>query len=481
MKYTLLYIIGITLLSGMSSCTSQDDYSTEQMTSDHEQFFFAKKDQLVKSIVDNISVTYFPDFRIEINPLEDPERDCLPFFQKAIDDCSNAGGGVVNINKGKYLLRGTLRLKSNVCLDVNDGALVSFSGDPKDFLPVVFSRWEGTEMYGRAPMIYAYKSNNIAIVGRGTIDARGGEHFAKWADIDNDLEGQDAIRLHKMNTDDEPVAKRIFGEGTHLRPSMIQMLSCSRILIDGVHLRESPFWTIHPIYCDNVIVRNVDIVSFYRNNDGCVPESSSNVLIENCTFKVGDDAVAIKSGRNLEGRRISRPAENIIVRNCLFWSDANGLTIGSEVSGGVQNVFMDSIRIEKVGNALFFKSNADRGGYIRNVYVNNITIKKTRGAVINFNMDFSDYAGGDLLTRFENFYMHDIRAVESDEYGIFINGKELLPIKNVKISKLKLDRAKRKYHVFNCTGVNFYNCVVNNDTLPLVPIPNDERRLLDVQ
>lgn len=448
---------------------------------DHENLFLNDIKQRQIDIIENFSLTRFPDFTIDINPLEDENRDCLAFVQKAIDDCASNGGGTVNIKKGHYMLRGPLKMKSNVRLYLNEGAYVNFSGNPDDYLPVVFTRWEGTEMYGYSPMIYAYKCNNIAIEGRGTIDAHGGEVFAKWGDEFNDMENEDAIRLHKMSEDLIPVSQRIFGKGSYLRPPMIQLASCSRILIEGVHLRESPFWVIHPVYCDNVIVRDVDIVSFHRNNDGCVPESSSNVLIERCTFRVGDDAVAIKSGRNAEGRKIARPSENIIVRNCLFRSEQNGLTIGSEVSGGVQHIYMDSIRIEKVVNALYFKSNSDRGGFIKDIYVNNITVQKVTGSLINFETDYFDYRGGDNLTRFEDFNLHDISAGSSDVYGIFMDGKKLLPIKNVTISKVRLPEARRKYYVYNCSGVQFFDCVINGDTLPIIPIASDERRRIEVE
>lgn len=483
MKHTLYNIIAASSAMLLMACTgsvntvSQKD--GELTWADHERFFLEDIKERQSEILNNFSLTKFPDFKIDVSPLDDANRDCLPFIQKAVDDCARNGGGVVNIKKGDYLLCGTLRLKSNVCLNVNDGAYLSFSGDPNDFLPVVFSRWEGTEMYGYSPMIYAYKCNNVAIVGRGTIDAQGGKVFARWADEHSDAEDEDARRLHKMAEDHVPVSQRIFGEGSYLRPPMIQMASCSRILIEGIHLRESPFWVIHPVYCDNVIVRDVDIASFYRNNDGCVPESSSNVLIERCTFKVGDDAVAIKAGRNDEGRRIARPAENIIVRNCLFRSEQNGLTVGSEVSGGIQNIFMDSIRIEKVVHALYFKSNSDRGGYIKDVFVNNVSVQKIKGSLINFEMDYFDYLGGDNLTRYENFHIHDIVAGSSDAYGIFMDGKELLPIKNVMITKLRLNEARRKYYVYHCAGVQFYDCVINGDTLPLTPIQSDDRRRIE--
>lgn len=346
-------------------------------------------------------------------------------IQRAIDSCSLAGGGHVIISKGIYYLKGNLVLKSDVNLHLEKDAYLLFSGKADDFLPEVWTRWEGTELYGHSPMIYAKHATNIAITGQGTIDAQGGREFASWSQI----EVSDRNRLRKMGEKLIPVTERIFGKGTILRPSCIQFMGCSRILVEGITIKNSPFWTIHPVYCDNVIVRSITIDSHYPNNDGCDPESTSNVLIEECIFRTGDDAIAIKAGRDADGREIGRPSKNIVIRNCLFQSECNGLCIGSEMSGGVENIYMDNIQIGTVKNALYFKSNRDRGGYIRNIQVSNITIERSKGAVLRFETNYFGFRGGRHTSQYENFRINNVKAGCSDHYAIFIDGYEEKPIK----------------------------------------------------
>lgn len=303
-----------------------------------------------EEIINNIALTSFPDRTFMINVPQDTSS-ARTLLQAAIDSCSVAGGGTVKVSEGHYFLNGPLHLKSDVNLNLAEGAYLQFSGKSSDFLPVVLTRWEGTELYGHSPMIYAYHANNIAITGKGTIDAQGGLEFTAWSKI----EANDRDRLREMGDKLVPVHERIFGEGTVLRPSCIQPYGCSRVLIEGITVKDSPFWTIHPVYCDNVIVRGVTIDSHFPNNDGCDPESTTNVLIENCTFRTGDDAIAIKSGRDTDGRYIGRPSRNIVIRNCIFHSECNGLCIGSEMSGGASDVYMNNIEIGTV--KMLFTSN----------------------------------------------------------------------------------------------------------------------------
>ena len=280
---------------------------------------------------------------------------------------------------GKYEMDGAIVMKSGVCLYLRDGATLVFSPNPDAYLPVVATRWEGTELYGRSSMIYAYGAHDIIIRGEGnaTINASGQE-MARWGmpigteEFEENIHGthgetperSDVERLRQMGDDLTPVEQRVFGKGTKLRPCAIEMNNCQRILIEGIRLENSPFWCIHPLYCEDVTVRGVTIDSHFPNNDGCDPESSRRVLIEDCTFRTGDDAVAIKSGRDADGRRVARPSEDIVIRNCRFFSKCNGLCIGSEMSGGVRGVYMSNIEIGNVKNALLLKSNLDRGGYI---------------------------------------------------------------------------------------------------------------------
>lgn len=426
-------------------------------------------------IVNSIALTSFPGFTVKVIPNSNNESE-LGTIQEAIDSCSLNGGGRVVVEKGIYHLDGPLNLKSDVNLHLEEGAYLKFSGKSSDFLPVVHTRWEGTELYGHSPMIYAYHANNIAITGKGTIDAQGGIEFAKWAAIEAD----DRDRLREMGDKLVPVRERIFGEGTVLRPSCIQPFGCSRILIEGITIKDSPFWTIHPVYCDNVIVRGVTIDSHFPNNDGCDPESTYNVLIENCTFRTGDDAIAIKAGRDTDGRNIGRASRNIVIRNCKFYSECNGLCIGSEMSGGVSDVYMSNIEIGTVKNALYFKSNKDRGGYIRNVYVDSIKIERTKGAILRFETNYFGYRGGNYEALYEDFIIKNVHAGLSDNYAFFMDGNESRKIDDICIENFYVDNARYPHYFKNVNNVSLVNASVNGVPMPLHPVEASEVVTLDV-
>lgn len=426
-------------------------------------------------IVNGIALTSFPDFAVKVIPHSNGES-ALETIQEAIDSCSLNGGGSVIVEEGVYCLDGPIVLKSDVNLHLKDGAYLKFSGKSSDFLPVVHTRWEGTELYGHSPMIYAYHANNIAITGKGIIDAQGGIEFAKWAAIEAD----DRDRLREMGDKLIPVRERVFGEGTVLRPSCIQPFGCSRILIEGITVKDSPFWTIHPVYCDNVIVRGVTIDSHFPNNDGCDPESTYNVLIENCTFRTGDDAIAIKAGRDTDGRYIGRASRNIVIRNCKFYSECNGLCIGSEMSGGVSDVYMSNIEIGTVKNALYFKSNKDRGGYIRNVYVDSIKIERTKGAILRFETNYFGYRGGNYEALYEDFVIKNVHAGISDNYAFFMDGNESEKIDDIHIENFHVDKAKYPYYFKNVNDVSLTNSSVNGEAMPLRPVEATDIVVLDV-
>ncbi|WP_321480183.1 family 43 glycosylhydrolase [uncultured Bacteroides sp.] len=432
----------------------------------------------MERIIANIARTSFSKKALCVTPskLGNDQKKIRFLLQQAIDSCSESGGGRVVLAKGIYRLNGNLILKSNVDLHLQEGACLLFSGKADDFLPEVLTRWEGTELYGHSPMIYAYHANNIAITGKGIIDAQGGIEFAAWAE----KEIPDRDRLRGMSEKRVPIRERVFGKGTILRPSCIQLFGCSRILIEGVTIKNSPFWTIHPVYCDNVIVRGVTIDSHYPNNDGCDPESTSNVLIEDCTFRTGDDAIAIKSGRDADGRNVGRASENIAIRNCRFYSECNGLCIGSEMSGGVENVYMDNIQIGTVKNALYFKSNRDRGGYIRNVQVSNISVKHSKGAILRFETNYFGFRGGEYASQYENFHITNVEAESSDNYGIFMDGYEEMPIKNIEIENFHVKKASYPYYLKCIENVRFKDASVNSLQLPEYPKESKEHVILDV-
>ncbi len=447
----------------LTGCTQKNNVATSEA-------------DMAQQIVDNIALTAFPDREVRVAPLGDSLQCAKQMLQHAIDSCSLMGGGKVVVESGFYRLNGSLHLKSDVNLHLQENAYLQFSGESKDFLPVVMTRWEGTELYGHSPMIYAYHANNIAITGKGTIDAQGGKEFAEWSY----REAPDRDRLREMGDKLTPIQERIFGEGTILRPSCIQPFGCSRILFEGITIKDSPFWTIHPVYCDNVIVRGVTIDSHFPNNDGCDPESTTNVLIENCIFRTGDDAVAIKAGRDTDGRNIGRASKNIVIRNCVFHSECNGLCIGSEMSGGVENVYMSNITIGTVKNALYFKSNRDRGGYIRNVVVENIDIERALGAILRFETNYFGFRGGNHQAKYEHFRISNVHANTADHYAVFMDGNEEKKIDDILIKNFVVENAQHPYYLMNTDKVTFKNSMINGTPVPETPEESPEKVTLDV-
>ncbi|MFF3459055.1 glycoside hydrolase family 28 protein [Streptomyces sp. NPDC002730] len=301
-------------------------------------------------------------------------------FRRAIKACHTAGGGHVIVPPGRFLT-GAIHLRSNVDLHVEEGATVLFSMDPADYLPVVLTRWEGTECYNYSSFIYAYGQKNLAITGKGTLDGQGMDGpWKSWRDPGGNAL-IDQAELRRMGTEGVPVKERVFGAGHHLRPNMIQFYNCRNILLQDVTVLEPPMWTIHPVLCRNVTLKDVDVVGRINNSDGVDPECCSDVLITGCRFHTEDDSIAVKSGRDEDGLRVGVPSENIVVRDCVFSGRWGGIAVGSEMSGGVRNVFAEDCRINPLDfpgrfnprHPVFIKTNKKRGGSIDGVYVRRFT------------------------------------------------------------------------------------------------------------
>ena len=239
-----------------------------------------------------------------------------------------------------------------------------------DYLPVVLTRWEGVEVLNYSPLIYANGADNIAITGSGTFDGQGEAWFPMrpWQKADRE-------RLWNSEADGIPVEERIYGtvEGA-LRPAMVQPFNCTNVLIEGPTFTRSPFWVIHPVYCDRLIIRNVKVDSHGVNNDAVDLDSCTNSLVERCDFTVGDDAVAIKSGRDADGWRVGRPSENIIVRHITSTNGHGGCVIGSELSGGARNIIFHDIYFKNTITAIRIKSKIGRGGVIEDIWFKDIVV-----------------------------------------------------------------------------------------------------------
>ena len=318
-------------------------------------------------------------------------------INKAIATCSKNGGGRVVIPEGTFIT-GAITMLSKVNLHIEKNGVLLFAFQP-ELYPIVPTRWEGIDCWNLQPCVYAYKQTDIAITGQGTIDG-GGENDTWWKWCGKDHYGwKEGIisqksgsraRLLKMAEDGVDMNERKFGPQDGLRPQLINFNQCDGILIEDVTLLRSPFWVIHPLLSKNITVRGVHINNDGPNGDGCDPESCDGVLIENCFFNTGDDCIAIKSGRNNDGRLWGRPSENIIIRNCEMQNGHGGVVLGSEISGGCRNVFAENCKMDSpdLDRVIRIKTNTCRGGIIENLYARNIEVGQCGESVLKINLDY---------------------------------------------------------------------------------------------
>ncbi len=395
--------------------------------------------------------------------------DSTVAIRQAIAACAAAGGGRVLVPEGRFLT-GPIHLKSGVELHLAAGATLAFSQDPTAYLPAVLTRWEGMECMGYSPLIYAYGQKNIAVTGKGTLDGQADPaHWWPWKGQKQHgwKQGephQAAARnkLMEVCERDLPVAERLFGDGSFLRPQFIQPYRCSNVLIEGVTIVNSPMWEVHPVRSTNVTVRGLTIKTHGPNNDGCDPESCRDVLIENCMFDTGDDCIAIKSGRNRDGRRLNIPCENILVAGCQMKDGHGGVTIGSEVSGGVRNVFAEQCRMDSpnLDRALRLKTNAVRGGVIENVFMRNVTIGQVADAVLHVDFLYEEGAKGEFMPTVRNIRMSGVTCMKS-RHALYLRGFERSPIDGVLLEDCSFDGVARADVLEHVNGLVQRNVRVN--------------------
>lgn len=366
----------------------------------------------VPQILQRIKAPQFPDNYFNITnfgAVAGDTNDCSSAIELAIEACVRAGGGHVVIPAGEFLT-GAVHLKSGVDLHLETNAVLLFSTNPTNYLPLVFTRFEGTELYNYSPLIYALGQKNVALTGDGTIDGQADDsNWMAWKNT------KSRATLVKMATDDVPVEQRQFGPGFNLRPGFIEFNRCENVLIQGIHIRRSPMWEIHPLLCTNVTVRGVDIMSHGVNNDGCDPESCSDVLIEKCLFDTGDDCIAIKSGRNNDGRRVNVPSVNLVIRDCIMRDGHGGVTIGSEISGSCSNVFVENCAMNSPNLvcALRLKSNAVRGGVLQNIFMRNVNVGTVKDSVLQIDFLYDEGAKGDFKPVAHNVVMENITVAQT--------------------------------------------------------------------
>jgi polygalacturonase len=379
----------------------------------------------------------------------------------AISEANKIGGGVVIIPEGEWLT-GTIHFKSYVNLHLNKGAVLLFDDVPSDYLPAVNTSWEGMECMNYSPLIYAWKCKNIAITGEGTIKAKM-NLWTSWAGRPRP-HMESLKRLYNMSYQNVPTTERMMVNDTaHLRPHLIQFNRCENIRLEGFSIVNSPFWTIHMYLSKNILLRKLNVYAHGHNNDGFDPEMSQNILVENCQFDQGDDAIAIKSGRNQEGWRIQVPTKNLVIRNCTVKNGHQLIAVGSELSGGIENVYVHDCVVNdgaKMFHLVFIKTNERMGGYVNNIYIKNIKAGKMDLGILGIETDVL-YQWKDLvptyvrkLTPIKNIYLENVKA-SNVQFESRIFGQKELPVENISLKNVTADSVRGKQKHIQENVINF--------------------------
>lgn len=396
----------------------------------------------------------------------------------AIEHASVSGGGRVFVPDGEWLT-GPITLKSHVDLHIASGARLKFDTNPNLYLPVVRTRWEGIDCYNLHPLIYANGATDVSITGEGTIDGQASTEFwwsmcgvARYGYKPGMLKTNngDACSgrplLSAMEQGKVDAEKRIMGIRDALRPQLINFYECQRVLIEGVTLRNSPFWVIHPCFVNDLTVRDLTIISHGPNSDGCDPEGCRNVLIENCFFDTGDDCIAIKSGRNNDARAINIPTENVVVRNCRMKNGHGGVVVGSEIGSGFRNLWVEDCQMDspELDRVIRIKTNPCRGGVIEGINVRNVTVGQCKEAVLKINLDYEPRENCDrsFPPVVKDVVIENVTS-EKSKFGVLIIGlKESCNVKNITVENCKFNNVEKGNKVTGLVeNVQARNLIIN--------------------
>ena len=418
--------------------------------------------------------------------LADGTTKCTDAIRVAIAACNAAGGGHVVVPAGTFLT-GAIHLLSDVDLHLEKGATLAFSQDPADYLPVVYTRWQGIEMMNYSPLIYALDKENIGVTGEGTLDGQAdNSHWWPWKGSTQfgwqtgmPTQNADDTLSQKQADDGVPVSERIFGAEHYLRPNFIQPYRCRNVVISGVTILRSPMWEIHPVLSQNVTVQGVTVNSHGPNNDGCDPESCRDVLIERSTFSTGDDCIAVKAGKNADGRRVNVPSEDILIRHCTFADGHGGVTIGSEMTGGVRNVFAEDLHMSSpnLDIALRLKTNSLRGGFIEDIYLRNTTVAQVaqQGFLIDFFYEVgNDWRNYSFLPTVTDIDLRNV-TVGSAKQPFYLVGYPTDHIKNITMTNCTFETVAIDSQVEYVDALTLRNVVVNGQRVDTSSAPSAQR------
>jgi polygalacturonase len=420
----------------------------------------------VPVILGRINPPTFPDQNFDITSFGakgDGKADCTAAFANAIAACNKAGGGHVVVPAGGTFLTGAITLLSNVDLHVN--GTIRFSTDPKQY-PNVFTRWQGIECVNFSAFIYAIGQTNVAITGSGTLDGQGPS--GPWFGYDPKRQ-PDWNKLQQQAVDGVAPNKRVYGLGHFLKPNFIQLYQCTNILIADIHLKNSAMWNIHPVLSTNVTIRNVNVFSRGGMVDGCDPESCTDVHVVGCSFDTGDDGVVLKSGRDIDGRRVGKPTQNVVIEDNHFLGRWGAITVGSEMSGGVRNVFAQNNTIAKGSSytsfyAVYIKTNKRRGGVVDNINVRNLTggPESKGGVFVDMNYSLTGPGFGPVANPTVQNISVDGLVLKGAPFAVRVNGLSANHAKHIHISNSTFTSiADAKIKLSNADDVTFTNVTVN--------------------
>ncbi len=430
-----------------------------------------------QKILESIKPPIFSSYTVSIDEFDaiaDGKTINTQAIQNAIMHVHEMGGGTVTIPSGQYLT-GSIQILSNVRINLQEkNSELCFTTDIDETnYPLAYGHWECTPLWNYRALIYAIDAENIAVTGNGILNGQASENVwwdwthqieHAWSQSKPNLQIPASIRLRSMNDTGVDFDERVFGDGNFLRPNFIQLIRCQNILLQGVTILNSPMWQVNPVLCTNVTIRGMTLQSHGHNNDGVDPESCRYVLIEKNYFDSGDDCIAIKSGRDRDGREMGAPCQDIIIRDNIFSDGHGGIAIGSEMSGGVKNVFAENNIFDSpnLTYALRIKTNALRGGFIENVYFRNSSMKNVGHATVHITMNYAEGRRGDFVPKFKNITIENINS-NNGLYGIYIEAFDDSPIEGLVLKNIKINNVANPIYTRNCDKNAFVENVVIND------------------
>ena len=418
---------------------------------------------MVEAIVARIETPRIPATTFNVSDfgaVGDGSADARPAILAAIAKAKAAGGGRVVLPPGVFVSRGPIRLESRLELHLEPGAHLLFAPEPELYLPVVETRWEGTRLFSYSPLIYASDVEDVAITGPGTIDGNQRSGFHAW----HPLADPDMQRLRRMGFTGVPLEQRVFGAGTYLRPPLVQLLRARRVLLEGYTAIHSPFWVNHLVYCEEVTVRGIRVESHFPNNDGVDVDSSRYVLVEGSTFRTGDDAVVIKSGRDLDGRTVGKSSEYVVVRgNDMDGED--GIALGSEMSGDIRYVYFTDNILRSGSSAIRFKANLDRGGTVEHIGVRRFKVGSF-DRLFWFQLSYPGGLGGNFPATYRDLVFEDF---EVEQVGTLFeaHAPPQAPLRQVSLRQIKVAGAAQTVVLENVEGLTFDGVTVAGQELRL--------------